>query len=580
MRILEPFINFAKRHFVLNVLFLLLLGSSYALLHPSFFHVHDFTHAARIAEMSTALREGQLPVRWSANFGYGFGMPLFNFYAPLPYFVGALFDLLGVEVVNSLKLLYFLSSLLALVGAYLFGRLWLGRLASLTLAGVYLLAPYRAVNLFVRGALSEAWAMAFLPWVLWAAWRWVDGRQRRHLLYLTLALAAIILSHNLTALMFIPLSGLLIFLYLLWKKQLRLIWPLLGSYVLAFALTAFYSLPSFMEKDYTQIHKIFAGYFHYSHHFLYIRQFFQENWQYGGSAWGPADDMSFFLGATGLVGLGVLAIILLRRWRKWHQLSTAVQFWLLASSTVLGGSLFLTLLKSQWLWDHVFLLPYIQFPWRFLSLAALFLAILTAISVQLLRAKSKRYLYFAVLMAALLYQTKYFQPSSYLDDPTALYYTDASRIRQQMSETLPDYIPAQMADGEMLRAFSDQPLARSSADQIILQDVMVDRAHEKLILLDMKTDSVVDLKIAAFPGWQLEIDGEPAPAQINEELGNLQIVMPAGEHKLSVVFTQQTPARLLGNGLSGSALILLLYFFWPFAKSSQRPQLRAGKSKR
>ncbi len=82
-RIWQFIVNFLKSYFVIIALILIFLLSSYSFFQTSFFHVHDFTHGARIAEMARALDEGQFPVRWSANFGYGFGMPLFNFYLTL-----------------------------------------------------------------------------------------------------------------------------------------------------------------------------------------------------------------------------------------------------------------------------------------------------------------------------------------------------------------------------------------------------------------------------------------------------------------------------------------------------------------
>ena len=47
------------------------------------FYTHDFLHGARIAEMTRGIKEGVWPVIWSENFAWGYGMPLFEFYAPL-----------------------------------------------------------------------------------------------------------------------------------------------------------------------------------------------------------------------------------------------------------------------------------------------------------------------------------------------------------------------------------------------------------------------------------------------------------------------------------------------------------------
>ena len=565
----QALILFLKKYFLFVLFVLLGILANYALLHDGFFYLHDFTHASRITEMSQALQEGQWPVRWSDNFGYGFGMPLFNFYAPLPYFFGAIFDLLGFEVITSIKLLYLLCNLITMVMAFKFARLWLGRLASVIVSGVYLLAPYRAVNLFVRGAMSEVFAMAFFPWVLWAAWSFIQSRQKKYLLHLVLALAAIVLSHNLSALMFIPLSFALAASYLLYQKKIALIWPILSSYVLAFTLTAFYSLPSFLEKDFTQIYKIFAGYFHYSHHFLYIRQFFKENWQYGGSAWGPDDGISFFLGAAALLAIAALALFVLRQ-RKTFFRNKELLFWMIASTIALGASLFLTLLRSQWLWDRVSLLQYIQFPWRFLSIASLFLAILSGLSVQLASRFPKRLVYFILLLALLTYQSKYFKPAEYLDNPQALYYDDPQRIQDHMSEILPDYIPRQMAEEKILKEYADHDLLWvEQGDLLIKNEIMIDRAAEKLVLVNLKEDALLSLKIAAFPGWQIEVDGEQQENLVDPNLGNLQVRVTQGEHKVGAIFTQNTWPRQLGNTLSAASLLLMLYLFFPFDRSGR-----------
>ncbi len=557
-------------------LVLIFLASSYSLLHRGFFHVHDFTHAARIAEMASALRDGQLPVRWSANFGFGFGMPLFNFYAPLPYFVGALFLQLGFTAVASLKILYLLSNFLTLWGAYLLGKKLFGRAGALLLTAAYTLAPYRAVNLFVRGALSEAWAMAFLPFVLWGIIAFIQTKQKKYLLVLLSALAAIILSHNLTALMFIPLSALFVFVYLLREKQIKLIWQFIPTYILAFALTAFYVLPALLEKDLTIIEQIFAGYFHYANHFLYIRQFFQDNWQYGGSAWGPDDGISFFLGKGQLLGL--LALFYLAGRLLWQKSKTFIQskafFFLVFFSLATLLSLFLSLQRSFFIWEKFEFLQYIQFPWRFLAVANFFLALLLGASSYLIRNNYYRYAYASFLLFFLFFNLSFFKPKAYLDDPSGLYYVEPQRISAEMSEILPDYIPKQMVEQEILQSEGQKRpefwLEKSHADDKL--ELMFANGFSKLLLTELREESLLNFKVAYFAGWQAEIDGEVQEIIINPELGNIQLLVPAGSHKVAIYFSEATLPRQLGDSLSVIAIIITLYFFSPFAKVANKPK--------
>ena len=569
-KIWQFIVNFLKSYFVVIALILIFLLSSYSFFHASFFHVHDFTHGARIAEMARALDEGQFPVRWSANFGYGFGMPLFNFYAPLPYFIGALFFKMGFDVVASIKLLCLFINLITVISSYLLGKKMLGRFGGLLLASAYTLAPYRAVNLFVRGAFSEVFAMAFLPLVIFAIIAFVKNQHKKYLLLLLVSIFAIILSHNLTAMIFLPLGALFTFLYLCYQKKLKLLWPIAGQFLLALGLSAFYMIPAFMEKDLTIINKIFSGYFHYSHHFLYIRQFFQDSWQYGGSAWGPDDDVSFFLGKGQLLSLVVLALLSLCHLIKSRKnfIKNQLFFYSLVFAIFCFLSLFMSILKSKFIWDNIVLLQYIQFPWRFLSITSLFLAILASLSIYLFTNKKIKFLYGVLLMAVLFINASYFKPEKFLDDADALYYDDAQKIQNQMSETLPDYIPLQMAEEKILLA-KNQELANFWLEDTKSSGKMssvVDRGFEKMIDTDFAKAEVLNFKVANFIGWQAELDGEKWSINTNHELGNIQLDVPAGQHRVGIYFTENTPARRIGDIVSVLALLASFYFFYPFAK--------------
>ena len=568
-------LNFIKKYCIAVFFIIFLLATNYYLLNNKFFRVHDYTHAARIAEMGRALKEGAFPVRWSENFGYGFGMPLFNFYAPLPYFVGALFWLIGFDVIVAIKLLYFISSFLAMLGAFKLGKKLFGNWGGLLLAAAYVLAPYRAVNLFVRGALSEAWAMAFLPWVLYSAFAWFENKDKRLLSFLVFSLVGIVLSHNLTALMFIPLAGLISFAYFLfkkdwnWKKAFKEIWPILLVYIMAGLLTTFYMIPAFMEKDQTEINKIFSGYFHYSHHFLYIRQFFKDQWGFGGSEWGPNDSLSFFLGYGQVLALGFLTIIasvyLFKNFRIIFKDQKLFLLFIFSFTTAL--TLLMSLMRSKILWDKITLLQFIQFPWRWLSPASLMIAVLVALSAAMIKKKFLRAFYSIVVIVALLFNAKFFHAEKFMDNPESLYFTDEIMIQNEMSGILPDYIPIQMADYEVLKNLNngkDLLWEKNYEGMINSWDVLVNDGHQKLFNINTKEEVLVDFKLANFAGWEAQIDGDKVEIKENAEIGNIELLVPQGEHKISLRFTENTKYRLIGDILTILAFLSSLYFLFPF----------------
>src|SRR5438034_4789314 len=74
-----------------SILFIIILSffTIIPLFHSGFFPVHDNAQVSRVYEMTRAIADGMFPVRWSNDFGYGYGYPVFNFYAPLAYYIGS-----------------------------------------------------------------------------------------------------------------------------------------------------------------------------------------------------------------------------------------------------------------------------------------------------------------------------------------------------------------------------------------------------------------------------------------------------------------------------------------------------------
>ena len=153
------------------------------------------------------------------------------------------------------------------------------------------------------------------------------------------------LSHNLTAMMTAPVAAIYLLIYSCswfyahpFRKQLNLLARrllLLASAAGAcFALSAFYLLPALAEKHFTLIETYILGdYFNFRLHFLYLRQFFTDNFGYGGSGWGPHDGLSFFLGIAQLAGAVLTGGVLLWQvgclWQKRPQqlLGAQIMMW-------------------------------------------------------------------------------------------------------------------------------------------------------------------------------------------------------------------------------------------------------------
>ena len=129
------------------LLFIITIPSIIALFNPGFFPTHDYIYIARIYQMAQALSDGQFPVRWVEGFRYG--DPTYNFYAPFPYYLGALISYLGFSFLATTKILFGLSFFLSVVTMYLLIKELFGRKLALAASALYLYAPYRSLDVYV-----------------------------------------------------------------------------------------------------------------------------------------------------------------------------------------------------------------------------------------------------------------------------------------------------------------------------------------------------------------------------------------------------------------------------------------------
>jgi uncharacterized membrane protein len=94
-------------------------------------------HVPRVAEFARILADGVLYPRWAPDFYLGYGYPLFNFYAPLAYYLAQPFYLF-TSAASAVKALFLIGALLAGLGMYAFARPSLGRTAGVVSAAAFL----------------------------------------------------------------------------------------------------------------------------------------------------------------------------------------------------------------------------------------------------------------------------------------------------------------------------------------------------------------------------------------------------------------------------------------------------------
>jgi hypothetical protein len=329
----------------------------------------------RVYELARDLQAGAIPARWMPDAAYGLGYPAFNYYAALPYYLAALLHLFGLGILTSIKL----TQTVGFVAAGLFTYRLARRIGArpgggLLASAAYTLAPFHLVNVYVRGdALSEFWAMALIPGVLWALLELRHNLRASRLATLSMLYALLVLSHNISALVFSPILGLWLLAEAVGRgaRGRRFFWHGAVALILGLALSAWFWVPALRETALVQLGEQTTGYFNYAGHFRGA-DLIQWRLIHDYTVGARDDPFDMALWQVGLAAAGLVALWLRLRRNERPDRSEYLAAVLFAATT------WLITPASRALWDTVPLLPYVQFPWRFLGLQALAIALLSA----------------------------------------------------------------------------------------------------------------------------------------------------------------------------------------------------------
>lgn len=533
----------SKPRIIILVLILLTLPTLLPFFNSRFFYTQDYIFIARLQQMSTALTFGQFPVRWAPDLRYG--EPIFNFYTPLPYYIGAVIHNFGFDFIWAAKILFMLSAILSATAMYLFAKYLFGQKGGILAAVLYTYAPYKAVDMYVRGSLSETWAFIFFPLIFYSSVLLVKQIKFKNIVFLSLSLAGLALTHNVTTLMFLPFLGLWWVYLILRGKKWKAILQLLLAAILGLGLSAFFLLPAFFEKSLIQTKYLTVGYFDFRIHFVAIRQFFSLFWGYGSSTWGPVDGLSF---QVGLVNIAILAIafVLAVIYRKDRNLLELLIF--LGISFIF--SIFLTHNKSDFIWEAIPNMAFIQFPWRFLGIS-IFIVSLTGGAITPYLKNRLFPVYLIIIIAAIVSTLSYFKPKEYVDDNFFDKFLNSEKMHQGIDLTK-DYLPIWVltVDDPML----NYPEAKSGKIEVKKFEKKGIKAESGIKVL---SDSLIEMPITYFPGWEVKANSQLIPQSLPSKMGLIRFHLPPGDYKIAVEF-KDTLIRTVGNMVSLSSVLLIL----------------------
>jgi hypothetical protein len=533
---------------------------------PYFLDAHDAPHSIFfLNQFDQAIRDGALYPRWGVDFALGYGYPLFDIYSTLALYVAEAFVLLGAGLTAAVKLTYVVAFVLSGLTMYAFVKRVLCPQAGVVAAAIYMFAPYRLLDIYVRSAFAEFCALSVMPLVLLLFYELVRRPSSPRLVFAGLAYGALFLIHAATAALFTVLL-LPYVLFLLaskarkgWVPALRVVGLCVGAGVLALSVAAIFLLPMLVEKAYIVESQWTQGSFQYAKHFVYPSQLFSPYWGYGYAGEGLQDEMSLQLGVAGVTLALVGAVYsLARRPRGWSQ----VCFFMVAMLVIVGAMMPF----ARPLWEVLPLSAFVQFPWRLLGLAALAIAFLSGAAVQALgegvlprgRTIDARVAVLALIIVLASYGytvPEYTAPSTRSEQPVAIIDFESFYPPDRVGMTI--WVSKQPQGSPLISQYeSGQPLIKAVglAEGMHVETIEHGAAHED-VLVSSADGGELQFYTYYFPGWRGYVDGREVQIYPMGPYGLITLQVPPGEHDVSIRFGT-TPVRAAGTLVTVASLLL------------------------
>ena len=516
----------------------------------------------RVHQLVQNLQAGVLPVRWMPQAAYGLGYPAPNFYAALPYYLAALLKLLGLSYISSIKIVQTLGFVFAAMAFYGFGReLDHGGTRSLLGALVYSCAPFHMINVYVRGdSLSEFYAFVFFPLVLWTLLRLHKRPRACAAAWVALAYAGLMLTHNISALIFTPIA----LAYALWlARGARHTWRSTAQSLAAIGMgalaSAWFWWPALVERGNVHLEDMTTGYFNYALHFRGW-DLVQPSLLFDYAI--SSQQQPFRMGLVQLLLLlgGLTAVLV--RWHRARRVERQGGFVVV----LLLISTFMITPLSRPLWDHVPLLPMVQFPWRFLSVQALAASLIVVYVVprqpRWERAVALSLGALVVMVALIGLQPERLHIEE--DDVTAqrlmLYeYFTANVGGTVRRDYLPRWVDPRPYTSEALWDGGTKPLPLTLEGALAAAALVTQGSTSERWTVEVASpEALLALHTYYYPGWEARVDGQPAEIEVLPGLGYIGLRLSEGIHDIQLRL-ERTRVQWLGEMISAVTFVGLLF---------------------
>lgn len=494
----------------------------------------------RVQAIHAAVAAGDLWPVWLPDLYARHGSPLPLFYAPLSYLPVELARAAGFGATGAIHIAFALLWATGAAGAAWAARSWFGSGAGAAAAAAYALSPYFVADVYVRAGLAEVAALAVLPWALGALtrtgrWAFAGG---------ALAVAALVLCHNISALIGVPLLAVAA---LFAGREVRR--RGLAMIAVGVALATFFWWPALAGKaDVHAEESLTGGHFDYRRHFLRADRLLPGRTAVTlAAAVGPRRPVR----VGELIWAGLLAAPIVARGAGRQERRRVA---ILALAGVL--TLAMTTALSAPVWKALPLLRFVQFPFRWLLLVTLVGSLLVGFLAHRLPARGRSLAVAAATALSLLLVRPLLEPRYAFVErstlapvfaradgleraaadpgllaPGSAFGIDALRSHPVTGTSAHDFLPRRVARPPLAATRAAEPLAPGL-------EVLEAGWGYPTVRATVRVDAPAPLALHQFdfPGWRVEVDGERRAHRTEPGRGRIVVDLAPGDREVVARF--------------------------------------------
>lgn len=496
-------------------------------------------HISNMVQIAESLKSGEFP-RWGDGFA-NYGMPIPIIAQQTTSYLGGFFILLTNNPTFSYALVVFVGALLSCITLDMFFRKHVSPNASLVGIFLFNLAPYRIMNVYVRGALPEFFGSVFLPLILVGIYEVLVEKRKRGPLLIALGTTGTLLTHPflivIYAFLYIPYG---LYYFLQSSKKIRDTIYLSASFVTGLLLSAYYILPLFAEIRYFYYGQT-ANHF-VPNQYLPWERFTDWSWYY-------SYDTDIYTRAhlikPGFPEIAIFAtffIFVLLQIVKRRIIKEQI-FLSITGITIL----FFTSGLSVPLYEHINFLGGIQHAWRMLSAFIFIPPLLVALALH--KAKSP-ILIFGVVVLFTILRFPQLYGKNYHIKPYEAYHKPVENLHGTIMNTV------WTSNTKDYAVQSKKPAIFEGEGEIEIVQV-----KNALRVYRVKAETPLKMVDYTFyyPGWHVYVDGVDNPIQFQDPSyrGVITYDVPEGEHEIILKF-EETKTRQVANIISVLTIIGVL----------------------